>query len=93
MASISVRPEDRLEGTTNFNTWKARVNNILKEHDLDSFVTTMIEETTINVGRTNYKKNQAKEKRIIHDSVKDNLMSVITPLKTTTECFDTLTNL
>ena len=67
--------------------------NILKEHDLDSFVTTMIKEPTTNTGRINYKKNQAKENMIIYDSVKDNLMSVITPLKTKNECFDTLTNL
>ena len=53
----------------------------------------MIEEPATNAGRTNYKKNQEKEKRIMYDSVKDNLMSVITPLKTTTEFFDTLTNL
>ena len=53
----------------------------------------MIKETTTNVGRTNYNKIQAKEKRIIYDSVKDNLMSVITPLKMTKECFDTLKNI
>ena len=67
--------------------------NILSRHDLDSFVTTVIEEPTANVGRTNYKKNQAKAKMIIYDSVKENLMSVITPLKTTKECFETLTNI
>ena len=93
MASISVRPEDRLEGTSNFNTWKARVFNILEEHDIDSFVTSVIEEPTKNAGRTNYKRNQGKEKMIIYDSVKDNLMSVITPLKTEKDCFDTLINL
>ena len=93
MALISVRPNDRLEGTSNFNTWKARVFNILEEHDLDSFVTVVIEEPTTNVGRKNYKKNQVKAKQIIYDSVKDNLMSLITPLKTTKECFDTLMNL
>ena len=57
------------------------VINILEEHDLDSFVTSMIEDPTTIVGRENEKKNQAKEKRIIYDSVKDNLMLVITPLK------------
>ena len=93
MESISVSLKVRFESTTNFNTWKVRVINILKEHDLDSFVTSMIEEPTIIAGRTNYKNNQAKEKRIIYDSVKDNLMSVITPMKTTKECFNTLTNL
>ena len=82
MASISVQLEDRLEGTSNFNTWKVRVINIIEEHGLDYFVTIVIEESTTNAWRINYTKNQAKEKMIIYDSVKDNLMSVITPLKT-----------
>ena len=67
--------------------------NILEDNDIDSFVTIMIKEPTKNVGRTNYKKNQENEKRIIYDSVKENIMMVITPLKTTNECFDTLTNI
>ena len=61
--------------------------NILVENDLDSFVTIVIKEPTTNTGRTNYKKNQSKENRIIYDSVKDNLMSVITPLKMAKKCF------
>ena len=93
MASISVQPKNQLKGTYNFNTWKERVINILEEHDLDSFVTSVIKDPTTNARRKNYKKNQAKEKRIIYDSVKDNLMSVITPLKTAKECFETITNL
>jgi hypothetical protein len=52
MASISVRPEDRLEGASNFNTWKARILNILEEHDLDGYVTNIVEESTTNAGRT-----------------------------------------
>ena len=90
MASI---PEYLLQGTSNFNTWKARVIKILKEHDLDSFVTIVIEEPNTIARRTNYKNNQLKAKRIIYDSVKDNLMSLFTPLKTKKEYFDTLTNL
>jgi hypothetical protein len=93
MTSISVKPEDRLEGASNFNVWKARILNILEEHDLDAFVTGVVEEPTTNAGRTNFKKNQAKAKRIIFDSVKDSIMTVIASLKTAKECFDTLTNL
>ena len=48
MTSIFVRLKDQLEGTSNFNTWKERVLNILEEHDLDSFVTTVVEEPTTN---------------------------------------------
>ena len=92
MTSISIKPEDRLEGATNFNVWKARVLNIMEEYDLDSFVTS-VEEPTTNAGRFAFKKNQVKAMRIIFDLVKDNIMTVLTPLKTTKECFDTLANL
>ena len=67
--------------------------NILEEHDLDEYVSNVVEGPTTNARCTAFKKNQAKAKRIIYDSVKNNLMSVITPLKTVKECFDTLTKL
>ena len=67
--------------------------NFLEEHGIDSFVTFVIEDPTKIAGTTNYKKNQSKTKRIIYESMKDNLMSVITPLKMEKECFDTVTNI
>jgi hypothetical protein len=88
-----VRSEDRLDGASNFNTWKARVMNLLEEHDLDGYVTSVIEEPFTNAERVAYKRNQAKAKRVIFYSVKDHLMPVITPLKTAKECFDTLVKL
>ena len=33
MTSISMRPDERLEGTLNFNNWKDRILNILEVHD------------------------------------------------------------
>ena len=66
---------------------------ILEENDIDRYVTSVVEEPSSNAGRTAYKKNQAKARRIIYDSVKEHLMPVITPLKTTKECFDTLVKL
>jgi hypothetical protein len=93
MASSSVKAEDRLEGASNFNAWKARVFNILEEGDLDELVTRMMEEPTSNVGRAAYKKRQAKANRVIFDSVKDNMMPLIVHLRTTKECFDALANL
>ena len=93
MNSISVKVEDRLEGSFNFNVWKVRIMNILEEHDLDNFVTNVVEEPTTTTGRKNFKKNQEKVKQIIFDSLKDSIMPVVTPLKTTKECIDTLTNL
>ena len=66
---------------------------MIEDHYLDSFVTTMVEEPTTNARRFKFKKNQEKEKRIIYDLVKENIMSMISLLKTVNECFATLSNL
>jgi hypothetical protein len=93
MASSLVKEKDRLEGASDFNAWKARVFNILEEGDLDELVTRLIEEPTSNTGRATYKKRQAKAKRVIFDSVKDNIMPLIAHLRITKECFDALADL
>jgi hypothetical protein len=92
-SSILVRVEDRLEGATNFIVWKLRIANILQEHDLEQYVTTVMEEPTTNAGRATFRKSQAKAKQIIFDSVKDSIMSAMTPLMTAKDCIDTLVNL
>ena len=92
MATNIFRLEDKLQGSTNYNFWKARLITILEENDLDEVVFNTIEEPTSNAGRIAYKK-QAKARRIIYDFVKETLMPNITSLKTAKECFDTLTNL
>jgi hypothetical protein len=77
---ISVRPEDRLEGASNFNVWKLRIMNILQELELEHFVNTVVEEPTTNVGRDAFRRNQDKAKRVIFDSVKNSIMHVLTSL-------------
>ena len=67
MTTPSVKLEDRLEGASNFNAWKARVLNILEESDLDDLVTIFVEDPTTVQGRAAFKKKQAKEKRVIFD--------------------------
>ena len=67
----SVRVEDKLEGASNFNTWKARVMNLLEEYDLDGYMTSVIEEPSSNARKTTYTKNQDKAKRVIFYSVKN----------------------
>ena len=93
MASTLVILEHRLEGTSNFNTWKVRVLNILEEHDLDGYVSNVVKDPTTNARWTTFKNNKAKSKWIIYDLGKENLMPMIIPLKTEKECFNTLTNL
>ena len=39
----SIRTKDRLDGSSNFNNWKARVIEILEENDIDQCVTTVVE--------------------------------------------------
>ena len=77
MASSSLRPEHVLEGASNFSSWKTRILTFLEEHELDHFVTSVVEEPSSNVGRAAFKRNQAKARRIIFDSVKDNMISVL----------------
>jgi hypothetical protein len=48
---------------------------------LDELVTRVVEEPATNVGREAYKKRQAKAKRVIFDSVKDNMMPLISHLR------------
>jgi hypothetical protein len=92
-SSISVRAEDRLEGASNFNVWKLCIKNILQEHDLEQYVTTVVEEPMNNAGRMTFRKSQVKAKRIIFDSVKDSIMHEMTLLMTAKDCMDILVNL
>jgi hypothetical protein len=92
-SSISVRAEDRLKGASNFNVWKLGIMYILQEHDLEQYVTRVMEGPTSNAGRAAFRKSQAKAKRIIFDSVKNSIMPAMTSLMTAKHCMDTLVNL
>jgi hypothetical protein len=92
-SSISIRAEDRVEGATNFNVWKIQITNILQEHDLEKYVTTVVKKPMNNAGRGTFINSQEKAKRIIFDSVKDNIIPAMTLLMTTKDCMDTLVSL
>jgi hypothetical protein len=59
-SSISVRAEDRLEGATNFNVWKLWITNILQEHDLEQYVTAVVEEPTNNARKSGLQEESSK---------------------------------
>jgi hypothetical protein len=90
MATHSVKPEHMLQGSFNFTAWKARILNTFVEFDLDDLVTRNLEEPIVVTTRVAYKKKQAKSKRLIFESIKDNMMSLVQSLSTTKECLDTL---
>ena len=93
MATVGFKQEDKLYGSTNFNSWKARLTAILDENDLDGIVLNVTEEPTTNAGRLAYKRKQGKARRVIYDSIREELMPNITSLKTAKKCYDTLINL
>ena len=57
------------------------MTTILDENDLDDIVLNVTEEPTTNVGRLAYKRKQGKARRVIHDSIREELMPNITSLK------------
>ena len=67
MDTIGFKPEEKLHGSANFNSWKAMLTTILDENDLDDIVLNVTEEPTKNVGRLAYKRKQGKVRRIIYD--------------------------
>ena len=46
MATNGFKPEEKLYGSANFNSWKARLTAILEENDLDDIVLNVTEEPT-----------------------------------------------
>ena len=77
MATPTVKPEHMLQGSSNFTVWKARIMNTFVEFDLDDLVTRNLEEPTVVAARDAYRKKQAKAKRLIFESIKDNMIPLI----------------
>ena len=48
--------EEKLQGSANYNSWKARLTTILEENDLDEIVFNVSEEPTCNADTLAYKK-------------------------------------
>ena len=47
MATNTFRSEEKLEGSANYNSWKARLIAILEENDLNDLVFNTVEEPTL----------------------------------------------
>ena len=93
MATPTVKPEHMLWGSSNFAAWKAQIMNTFVEFDLDDLVTRNLEEPTAVAARAAYRKKQAKAKRLIFESIKDNMMPLVQSLPTAKECLDTLSKM
>ena len=74
---INMKVEDRLEGSSNFIPWKYRVIILLEENDLLQFVNAKVLELEAEKDKPRWRKNDAKARRILVDSVKDHLVPQI----------------
>ena len=89
----STKLDEKLEGVESFRAWKYHIMLILKENDLEAFIKEEVAELEEYEAKDKYKKDMIKAKRIIDDSIKDNLIPQVSSRRKPKEIFDALSNL
>ena len=74
---ISMKVEDRLEGASNFISYNSRVLLLLEENDLLQCVNEKVPESEAEEDKPRWRKNDAKARRILVDSIRDHLVPQI----------------
>ena len=72
--SHNAKLDENIEGDDNFRAWKYRISLVLKEHELDSYISGEVPVPEGAEANALHKKNLIKAKRIIADSIKDHLI-------------------
>ena len=85
--------EDRLDGVSNYGSWKPRVLMTLEENDVKDFALTTVPVPDVAIQQAAWRKSDVKAQKILMDSVKSHLISVIAKKETTKEMFDALKKL
>jgi hypothetical protein len=93
MAIASLRFEDRLDGASNFMSWKVRVTLLLKEHDLWEITKKFVPTPTDVAEKATLEKKDIKAQRVILDAVKDHLIPHVAEKQSAREMFKTLVDL
>jgi hypothetical protein len=89
----TLKIKDRLEGATNFWSWKARVLLLLEENDLREYVEGVVPSSTDSQELTAHKKKEVKAKQVLLESVKDHLIPHIVEKTSAKEMYDALVGL
>ena len=89
----NLRVEDKLDGASNLISQKTRILFVLEENEIQNYVKKDISKLEDEGEKAKYKKNEAKEKRILIDSVKDLLIHHISQLQTAKAMYDSLVGL
>jgi len=93
MASTSLRFEDRLDGASNFLSWKSRVTFLLKERDFWEIVDKVVIAPIDPQAFAAHENMEIKSQWVILDVVKDHLIPHLFEKKMTKEMFDALVSL
>jgi hypothetical protein len=81
--------EDRLDGVSNFSSWKSRLQVTLENYLLD-VVTKTLPGTTTDIEKKIRNEEDVKARKLIIYSVRDHLLPRIANLKTTYEMYESL---
>jgi hypothetical protein len=82
--------EDRLDGASNFRSWKSRLQVTLEEYDLLDVVTKTIPDTATDVEKKIIKQEYVKARKLIIYLVRDHLLPHISNLKTAYDMYKAL---
>ena len=85
--------DDKLGEADNFRVWKYRNSLILKENDLDQYISKEFLEPEGDGANSTHKKKLVKAERIIENYIKDHLIPHVSSLYTHKEVFYALKNL
>ena len=85
--------EDRLDGASNYGSWKLRVMVALEEYDVMDFAVKEVPRPEEEERQAAWKRHDVKARKILMDSVKSHLIFHISKAATAKEMFDTLKNL
>ena len=89
----STKVDEKLEGYEKFRAWNYRIMIILQESDLDQFVKEEVKELEEEESNSKHKNDMIIDKRIIVDSIKDNLIPQVSSRENLKEMFDALSSL
>ena len=85
--------EDKLEGADNFRAWTYKISLVLEENELDIYICGEVLVPEGDEAKELHKKNLVKAKRIIADSIKDDLIPQFSSADIAKEMLESLTNL
>ena len=66
--------DENLEGANNFRAWKYRISLVLEENELDSYINGEVPIPEGDEAKALHKNKLVMDKRIIVDSIKDNII-------------------